>query len=112
MGHAAYQGGLAGAGILIAEAHTVGDDHITINWTPDIDAAQTVEPVGNPDRLYGWISVDDRLPNVAGWYIVFYNGSKMQVAFFNGKKFPFDNHYHKVTHWRPLPEPPEGVKWA
>lgn len=53
-----------------------------------------------------WISVKDRLPESAGWYLVFYNGSNMQVAFFKGKKWPFDNHYHKITHWMPLPEPP------
>lgn len=57
-----------------------------------------------------WISVKDRQPNVAGWYLVFYNGNKMQVAFFKGKKWPFDNHYHKVTHWMPLPEPPKEQK--
>ena len=54
-----------------------------------------------------WISVKDRLPEAAGWYLVFYNGSQMQVAFFKGKKWPFDNHYHKVTHWMPLPKPPK-----
>ena len=62
------------------------------------------------DRMGEWICVKDRLPEAAGWYLVFYNGSEMQVAFFKGKKWPFDNHYHKVTHWMPLPEPPkEGV---
>lgn len=54
-----------------------------------------------------WISVKDRLPETAGWYLVFYNGSTMQVAFFKGRKWPFDNHYHKITHWMPLPEPPK-----
>ena len=44
-----------------------------------------------------WINVKDRLPESAGWYLVF----------FRGKKWPFDNHYHKVTHWMPLPEPPK-----
>ena len=53
-----------------------------------------------------WIRVEDRLPESAGWYLVFYNGSAMQVAFFKGRKWPFDNHYHKITHWMPLPEPP------
>lgn len=56
-----------------------------------------------------WIRVEDRLPESAGWYLVFYNGSEMQVAFFKGKKWPFDNHYHTITHWMPLPEPPKEV---
>ena len=54
-----------------------------------------------------WISVKDRLPEVAGWYIVFYNESAMQVAFFKGKTWPFNNNYHTITHWMPLPEPPK-----
>lgn len=65
---------------------------------PAVDAVPVVQR---------WISVKDRLPEVAGWYIVFYNGSAMQVAFFKGKKWPFNNHYHTITHWMPLPEPPK-----
>ena len=72
-----------------------------MGWKACVDWIKTLPTVG------GWISVKDRLPNVAGWYLVFYNGSKMQVAFFKGKKWPFDNYYHKVTHWMPLPEPPK-----
>ena len=71
-------------------------------WVDD-----TLSYLDEAPTVGGWISVKDRLPNVAGWYLVFYNGSKMQVAFFKGKKWPFDNHYHKVTHWMPLPEPPK-----
>lgn len=56
-----------------------------------------------------WIRVEDRLPESAGWYLVFYNGSEMQVAYFRGRKWPFDNHYHTITHWMPLPEPPEEM---
>lgn len=54
-----------------------------------------------------WVSVKDRLPEKAGWYLVYYNGSDMAVAFFKGKTWPFDNHYHKITHWLTLPEPPK-----
>jgi len=73
----------------------------------DFTRMDICEMIDEAPTIGGWISVEDELPNVAGWYLVFYNGCKMQVAFFNGKKWPFDNHYHKVTHWRPLPEPPE-----
>ena len=57
-------------------------------------------------QMNEWISVKDRLPEFAGWYLVFYNGSAMQVAFFRGKKWAFDN---QITHWMPLPKlPKEG----
>ena len=69
-----------------------------VNGIPTVNAVPVVQR---------WISVKDRLPEVAGWYLVFYNGSAMQVAFFKGKKWPFDNHYHTITHWMPLPEPPK-----
>ena len=54
-----------------------------------------------------WISVKNMQPPAAGWYLVFYNGSDMDVAFFKGKTWPFDNHYHTITHWMLLPEPPK-----
>ena len=57
-----------------------------------------------------WISVKDRQPPTAGWYLVFYNGSDMDVAFFKGKTWPFDNHYHTITHWMLLPEPPKEAQ--
>lgn len=69
-----------------------------VNGIPAVDAAPVAQ---------GWINVKDRLPSVAGWYLVFYNGKDMQVAFFKGKTWPFDNHYHRVTHWMPLPESPK-----
>ena len=87
-GNTSYLGGLAGAGILIAEAPTVAmrDDNITINWTPDIDrlarevayqGLDTFSFLGKSIRewveiileptAHVWISVKDRLPDDPPW---------------------------------------------
>ena len=67
-----------------------------------------------------WISVDDRLPE-EGEYVLcvlkgFNYGGKIQVCkFVPADKFKdkpyfehFRNGFPSVTHWMPLPEPPEG----
>lgn len=58
-----------------------------------------------------WTNVDDRLPEKADWYLVYAENQRPFVAYFKGKTFPLNNHYHKITHWMPLPEPPkEGAE--
>lgn len=62
-----------------------------------------------------WISVKDRLPDVIGSYIVFFNDEffrgqqSMGWMFFNSKKeWCMDNRKYKfITHWMPLPKPPK-----
>lgn len=54
-----------------------------------------------------WVSIKDKQPQKSGWYLVYYNGNAMTVAYFKGKSWPFDNHYHNITHWCLLPEPPK-----
>ena len=58
----------------------------------------------------GWISVKARLPEYAGWYLVCFNERLMTIAYFKGKSWPFDNHYHTITHWMPLPERPKETE--
>lgn len=57
-----------------------------------------------------WISVEERLPNKADWYLVYAENQRPFVAYFKGKTFPLNNHYHKITHWMCLPEPPRTPK--
>jgi hypothetical protein len=52
----------------------------------------------------GWIPVDN-LPKEKGWYLVYAEGQRPFVAYFKGKTFPLNNHYHNIIAWQPLPEP-------
>ena len=64
-----------------------------------------------------WISVDDKLPEATFGvngedFIIIFNGECVQVSYFDGAGFCHvdDNVYYyirSVTHWMPLPEPPE-----
>lgn len=75
-----------------------------------------------------WISVEDRLPEQDGWYLVFAPGywGKRQSYGIDGMACSNFKHNYKdhwgierkssrgwsgiVTHWMPLPEPPKGEK--
>lgn len=58
-----------------------------------------------------WISVKDRLPEKEGAYIVYKtNITHLFVAIWNGKEWnSFINRtpLKRITHWIPLPEPPQ-----
>ena len=65
-----------------------------------------------------WISVDDELPTKAGQYLVKvpnspFNRKGQAVSEFSKitkPSFSYDRlHIDLVTHWMPLPEPPEEV---
>jgi len=81
-------------------------------------------------EMPGWISVDERLPDRPGEYLTYHPKCGVQVVKFAtnllaideydlaGKARPgwydFDNEYGyyewtDVTHWMPLPKPPEEV---
>lgn len=65
-----------------------------------------------------WISVEDKLPEASGIYLVYsYLGNRMVLDYSAKHKLfnSFDSYSKKaaealaigVTHWMPLPEPPE-----
>lgn len=63
-----------------------------------------------------WISVEDRLPEKSGYYLIFADIDYMGVVLYSAKHKAFnawdgfDNARHSidVTHWMPVPEPPKA----
>jgi hypothetical protein len=68
-----------------------------------------------------WISVEERLPETEGWYLVYTAPDKKHRSINKAefcKGFEWNNfepywrgaggHWGNVTHWMPLPEPPKG----
>lgn len=92
-----------------------------IDEQPTVDAADVMRGM--------WISVEERLPDKEGKYLVTaYDGITPDVLYFY-KRYPYCNkgirtdrpvwcacdqygdfEEDSVTHWMPLPEPPEEVK--
>ena len=72
--------------------------------------------IGNGVTVQEWISVDDRLPEESGYYLVVADIGRNEVLSYS-KKYQafntFDDSYSEsnvipVTHWMPLPNPPKG----
>ena len=60
-------------------------------------------------RLQGWISVNDRLPDTAGNYLIVASTSAIDMVWFSIPKEAWCTDtwtYDDVTHWMPLPERP------
>ncbi len=70
------------------------------------EAADTIETLSA--KLVansGWIPCSERLSDNKGWYLVYAKNQRPFVAYFKGKTFPLNNHYHEIVAWQPLPEP-------
>ena len=59
-----------------------------------------------------WISVEARLPKAEDWYLTFNEASPSGFSnvdkWIPGRWIIAESNMGRVTHWRPLPEPPEG----
>ena len=101
---------------------------------PNGDTAVPLIDIEHAPTIGGWISVKDRLPDAAGYECLVcavnenYNQTHVftahtgygepgwwtgNVHYMSRVTSPSDNRLHpalNVTHWMPLPEPPEGVK--
>lgn len=79
---------------------------------------------GYADGKGEWISVEERLPDVEGYFMVWNKEQKkIEIRFFYRlpTHYLVETHpevreyfgncadYKKITHWMPLPEPPKGV---
>ena len=64
------------------------------------------------DGLGKWFSVKDRLPNIADNVLAYRDDDEWQVICFFTTDGRFivdlDTEAHAITHWMPLPEPPNG----
>lgn len=90
------------------------------DWEPEvylsIDEARNILQALDTPTVGGWISVKDRLPDRVGEeyivYITSNDGEKCVtcdhwVGSSRCRWFLFDDAEAVVTHWMPLPEPPE-----
>lgn len=66
----------------------------------------------------GWVSVEDRLPNVGEWYLIFVKDKFATMAFLDthtetgetlwlAHNNNFQDEWENVTHWMPLPAAPK-----
>ena len=55
-----------------------------------------------------WISVEDRLPESGGRYLVILNNGQLCIAIWVAAYWAIGvDTISNVTHWMPLPEPPK-----
>ena len=74
----------------------------------DIDSTLLADLSKQWEKTTGWISVEDRLPDKNGYYLVYCGMNHITVTFFtaeniSGPEFSGDP---TVTHWMPLPQAP------
>lgn len=50
-----------------------------------------------------WVSVEERLPEAEGRFLIDNSGGQVFIDNFDGNKFRLH-----ANHWKPLPKPPEG----
>ena len=93
------------------------DRFVYDEWYGNGDIAEKL--ISNGVTVQEWISVDDRLPEEKVNCIVHYKHAycnndgywAIGFCFYDGEKFQLTQAY-KVTHWMPIPNPPEEVNDA
>lgn len=100
----------------LIQSHKENVKEITAYYTAKIaDLESTAQPVSEPYKLNGWISVDNELPEEGARVLVFSDGAFVLLAEFTGGEFYdvvrdgeefFETVTRCVTHWMPLPAAP------
>lgn len=72
-----------------------------------LDISQVIGIINIQPKIGGWIPCSEKLPEEKGWYLVYAKNQRPFVAYFKGKTFPLNNHYHEIVAWMTLPEPYE-----
>ncbi|HHV1750874.1 TPA: dATP/dGTP pyrophosphohydrolase domain-containing protein [Escherichia coli] len=112
------------AGISDAEITAAMEDKLKINmerqWPEPKDGEPRLhikEPGNYPVTPDGWISCSERMPEETGDIIVVSDGIVMSGISYSRRdgfyiaalEYDDDEPIGGVTHWMPLPEPPQGV---
>ena len=82
--------------------------HYSINAKAVAEAIDKT-PAADVEPRAEWISVEERLPDLYGTYLVYTYDNHIKLGYFCelviGLPPSFDD--YAVTHWMPLPEPPK-----
>lgn len=65
--------------------------------------------ISNGVTVQEWVSVDDRLPKNSDNVLVCHNNGLVTTNAWLGANWWFKNERNQITHWMPLPEPPEAA---
>ena len=80
----------------------------TADWYNNADRDEVAEPlVLRSPTIGGWISVEDRLPDKQPCEYLVVNGNNVETAICLDNRWITPRRVTKITHWMPLPEPPE-----
>lgn len=80
----------------------------TADWYNNADRDEVIEPlVLRSPTIGGWISVEDRLPDKQPCEYLVVNGNNVETAICLDNMWITPRRVTKITHWMPLPTPPE-----
>lgn len=87
---------------LLKEKFTMGFGRIPVVFVNSIENAPTITA---PNE---WVSAKERLPKPFECVIVCYANRSVHLAWvYTNGKWLFEERYGSVTHWMPLPAPPD-----
>lgn len=91
---------------------SINEVAVTLDYMPCRAIQEDIAEIANRFAAGSWISVDDALPEEFENVIVANKRGKIfdiDKAWWNGSGFARCGkpNYYKVTHWMPLPKPPE-----
>lgn len=74
---------------------------------PNGDTAVPLIDIEHAPTVSGWISVKDRLPDKQPCEYLVVNANNVETAICLDNRWITPRRVIKITHWMPLPEPPE-----
>ena len=77
---------------------------------PNGDTAVPLIDIEHAPTVSGWISVKDRLPDKQPCEYLVVNANNVETAICLDNRWITPRRVIKITHWMPLPKPPEVKK--